>query len=282
MVDKLRRALRYIVKGVPEKKIFVNISQSPNRRLLEGKNILITGGSRGIGYYIAKKCIEEGAQVLICGRSIGSLVKAQKDLGGECNNCHIMQFDVANSEGIKGFINEAFEKLGGRIDCLVNNAGISYHEGSFRNVTEQGFDEQFNVNYKGSYFMAKYYIEAVEVRKQVAANILFITSERGSFCTEIPYGLSKASIKSLVGSLSRNLYGSENIRINALAPGVTATDMTGHNINGDYSSKGSPIGRVFHPVEMAEVAAFLLSDYSSCISGETIHCDAGRHQSVIN
>lgn len=279
MVDKLKRVLRYIIKGVPEKKIYVNVIQSSGRELLKGKHVLITGGSRGIGFYIAQKCILEGAKVLICGRSESNLRNAKEKLG---DSCYTIQCDISEASNLPSFLDKAYEMLDGRIDCLVNNAGISYHEGSFRNVTEKGFEEQFKVNFKGTYFMAKYYIQHVENAKQLQANILFITSERGSFCTEIPYGLSKAAINSLVGSLSRNLYGCKGIRINALAPGVTATDMTGHDINGDYSSKGSPIGRVFHPVEMAEVACFLLSDLSSCISGEIIHCDAGRHQSVIN
>lgn len=275
----LKRALRYIVKGVPTKYITVAIDQRISNQQLAGKNVLITGGSRGIGYYIAKQAIAEGANVLICGRNEESLKNAQNKLGYKCKT---LTFDIANVSGMDSFLTEAFRLLEGRIDCLVNNAGISFHEGSFRKVTEEGFDAQFDVNFKGNYFMAKKYIEHLEANKQNAANILFITSERGSFCTEIPYGLSKASIKSLVGSLSRNLYGKENIRVNALAPGVTASEMTGHTIDGDYSDANSPIGRIFHPAEIAEVACFLLSDNSTCISGETIHCDAGRHQSVIN
>lgn len=278
-LNTIKRALRYIIKGVPTKHITVTINQKISNQRLADKNILITGGSRGIGYYIAKQAIAEGANVLIVARKENSLKKAQSELGDKCK---ILSFDISNVSGMDKFYSEAFTLFNGRIDCLVNNAGVSFHEGSFRNVTEEGFEAQFNVNFKGSYFMAKKYVELAELHKQSAANVLFITSERGSFCTEIPYGLSKASIKSLVGSLSRNLYGKENIRVNALAPGVTASEMTGHAIDGDYSDANSPIGRIFHPAEMAEVACFLLSDNSTCISGETIHCDAGRHQSVIN
>lgn len=278
-LGSIKRAIRYIVKGIPVEYKKVVINQTVSSESLKGKHILITGGSRGIGYYIAKKAIAEGAKVLICARREDTLMKAKVELG---ENCQYLVFDVSNIQGMKSFLDEAFNMMRGRIDCLVNNAGISFHEGSFRNVTVEGFEEQFNVNYKGSYFLAKYYIEKVESVKLLAANILFITSERGSFCTEIPYGLSKASIKSLVGSLSRSVYKTSNIRVNALAPGVTASDMTGNDINGNYHDDNSPIGRIFHPSEMASVACFLLSDNSTCISGETIHCDAGRHQNVIN
>lgn len=278
-INIIKRTLRYIIKGVPVKKINLSINQVISDRSLANKHILITGGSKGIGYYIAKQAIKEGAQVLICARNKDTLLKAQKELGP---NCKTLEFDISNTKNIYNFFKSAFSLLEGRIDCLVNNAGISFHEGSIRNVTEKGFDEQFNVNFKGTYFMAKAYIEMIGEYKQNSANVLFITSERGSFCSEIPYGLSKATIKSLVGSLSRNYYGKHNIRVNALAPGVTASDMTGHPVDGDYYDENTPLKRIFHPAEMAEVACFLLSDNSTCISGETIHCDAGRHQNVIN
>ena len=103
-----------------------------------------------------------------------------------------------------------------------------------------------------------------------------MSSERGSSCEDIPYGLTKATINSLVGSLAKRL-GPKGYRVNAIAPGVTASDMTGNKIDGNYFYEASPNNRIFHPAEMAEVAAFLLSDASSCISGEVIHCDAGKH-----
>ena len=110
--------------------------------------------------------------------------------------------------------------------------------------------------------------------------MLFLSSERGSFCEEIPYGLSKATINSLVGALGKK-YIHKGMHVNAIAPGVTASDMTGHKIDGNYFSESSPSSRIFHPSEMAEVACFLLSDASSCISGEVVHCDAGKHLNKI-
>lgn len=272
----IKRLIKYILHGVPTTSVSVTVKNVVEKRLL-GKTILITGGSKGIGYWIAKKCIEEGAKVVICGRNEQSLITAQKQLGGSCS---FFKFDVSDVNGIPTFLNQVFEE--GPVDCLVNNAGISFHEGSFRNVTREGFEKQFAVNFKGSYFMAKYFIEKVENNKQKEANILFITSERGSFGTTLPYGLSKAAINNFVQGLSHYLCGRENIRINALAPGVCASEMTGVDLDGDYYSTGNPMGRVFHPAEMANVACFLLSEESSCISGEIIHCDAGHHQNIID
>lgn len=275
----IRRAFRYIFKGIPVEHVTVDVKVHHAGERLDGKVVLITGGSQGIGFAIARKCVAEGARVLICGRTETDLKKAQEELG---DRCKYMPLDVARVEQLPGFFDEAFAMMGGTIDCLVNNAGISFHETDFRSVTVEGFEQQFGVNFKGAYFAAKYFIEKLErtaVRRP--ANILFITSERGSFCSDIPYGLSKAAVNSLVGALAVKLYKQGAIRVNGLAPGVTVSRMTGRKADADMSYAGSPAGRVFLPEEMAEVACFLLSDYSSCIAGEIIHCDAGAHLKCI-
>lgn len=270
----LKRIANWIFLGIPKYNISVEVKPNITGKQLLNKNIVITGGSRGIGYAIAKKCIEEGANVLICGRSKNHLEHAQQELGA---NCKTLEMDVKDVVRIPDFYEKVFAMYENKIDCLVNNAGISFHEGNFRNVTEKGFDEQFQVNFKAPYFMAKYFIEYLErISETNGANILFVSSERGSSCEDIPYGLSKATINSLVGSLAKTL-GEKGVRVNAIAPGVTASDMIGHDIEGNYYSETSVNKRIFHPAEMAEVAAFLLSDASSCISGEIIHCDAGKH-----
>lgn len=278
-IKTIWRVFRYLFRGVPIEHITVNVKVHNSGDRLEGKVVLVTGGAKGIGFAIAKKCIAEGAAVLICGRNETDLIKAQEELG---ERCKYLSCDVARVERLPDFFDKAFDLMGGRIDCLVNNAGVSFHETDFRNVTIDGFGQQFDINFKGAYFAAKYFIQKLEQKdNRQPANILFITSERGSFCTDIPYGLSKASIDSLVGALAVKLYKSELIRVNGLAPGVTVSGMTGRRADSDMSYSGSPAGRVFMPEEMAEVACFLLSDYSSCISGEIIHCNAGAHLKCI-
>jgi len=278
-INIIKRALRYIIKGIPAQKIVAQVNVSNTRNILQNKHIVITGGSKGIGYAIAKKCIDEGATVLICGREKGSLMAAQTALGGN-ERCKIIPFDISNLKSLSLFLERCYNELDDRIDCLVNNAGVSLHEKDFRSVTLDGFEKQFNINYKGSYFLAQQYILRQEEKKKLpSTNILFISSERGSFHTDIPYGLTKSVINSLVGGLNNRLakYGT---RINALAPGVTVSDMTGRTID-DLTYPSSPCGRVFLPAEMAEVAAFLLSDFSKCISGEVINCDYGTHLKCI-
>lgn len=239
---------------------------SPNKRL-ENKKILITGGSRGLGYAMAKKFISEGADVLITGRNIEKLQQVAEEIG-----CKYILFDSTDFDNIENFINEANSILG-QIDVLVNNAGISLHEGNIRNVTKDSFDAQFDTNLKSVYFLSQKFLELYENNHQQNGSILFLSSERGVYVDDIPYGLIKASINSLTKGLSFLLRNCD-IRINAVAPGITTTDMTGTTRDNLYSGKYAT-GRYYLPEEVAEVACFLISDAAKCISGQIIGCDNG-------
>lgn len=110
--------------------------------------------------------------------------------------------------------------------------------------------------------------------------MLFISSNTSAKCVDIPYGLSKAAINSFVGALSRRVYN-QGIRVNAICPGVVPTDMTKDFTNGGGNyAFDTPSGRLFLPDEIAEVACFIVSDASKCISGEVLFCDAGNHLNV--
>lgn len=150
MVEKIKRIVKLFI---PKKHLTVTVQQIAPTQLLRGKNIIVTGGGRGLGYYIAKKCISEGANVLITGRNEQVLQSAVVELG---ERCRYLCFDVQNIAGIPEFIEQAAKVFSGeKIHCLVSNAGISLHEGNFRNVTEEGWDRQINTNLKGNYFLVK-------------------------------------------------------------------------------------------------------------------------------
>lgn len=269
LVTYIKRGLYYIVKGIPEKIIQPKIVYlTPNGRLY-GKKIIITGGGKGLGYAMAKKFVAEGATVLISGRNEDNLKVVSKELG-----CKWMFLDVRKEVAFSEFIEKSAELLGG-IDCLVNNAGISLHEGNIRNVSSDQFDAQFLTNLKGPYFLAQKFVEYFEKNANNKAHILFISSERGNYVDDLPYGLTKAAINSLVQGLSNRVIGS-GIRVNAIAPGVTASDMTGFNPKGNLYCPYNITERVYLPEEVAEVACFLLSDASSCLSGQILVCNEGK------
>ena len=268
----IKRGIRYIIKGQPQINITTEIVQKTPNEIFKNKNILITGGGDGLGFYIAKKCVEEGAKVLLVGRKEEKLKAAVEKLGEKAS---YMQFDVQKVEEMKPFIDEAYKKLG-TIDCLVNNAGISLHEKEMKKVEIAGFDSQFNTNLRGSYFLAQAYLKKLEEEKQESGNIIFISSERGAQCDDIPYGLTKVAINSLTEGLSRRYYKS-GVRVNAVAPGITASNMTKINKDENLYCEYNASERFFVPEEVAEVVAFLISDVSKCISGEVIYCDAGNH-----
>ena len=269
----IRRIAKFILASQPQNLVKVNVAQINYGGILKGKNIVITGGGRGLGYHMAKKFVAEGAHVIISGRNEETLKKASNEL-----HVSYAPYDVADVASTTAFLNKCAALLNGRIDCLVSNAGISLHENHFSNVTVEGFDKQFNTNLRGNYFLCKAFLEMKIAEKADNAQLLLISSETGDQCYDIPYGMTKAAVNTMTRAFSRRVY-QQGIRVNAIAPGVTLSDMTkdyAEASNGNlYRDCAS--GRIFMPEEVAEVACFLLSDASRCISGEIIHTNAGNH-----
>lgn len=271
MITNLKRAYRYIRYGIPTKKVIqCNVIESKSTLQLKGKHILITGGGSGIGYHIARKSVQEGAKVLITGRNEDNLKKTSEEL-----NCQYIVFDVTDFAGYSVFMDKALQMMGDRIDCLVNNAGISLHEKNMMEVTLETFNRQLDTNLKAPYFLSQTFLRFCEKTANKNACIIFMTSERGLYCDEIPYGLIKAAIVSLTQGMARR-WIKRGIRVNAIAPGITESGMTIADRNQDMTCDYNCGGRFFLPEEVAEVAVFLMSDASKCISGEVIACDQGN------
>lgn len=273
LIDYLKRGAYYVLFGVPKYKTNIDIHVMEPQNLLKGRNIIITGGGRGIGYYIAKKSLDEGAKVLITGRNEETLKEAVDRLG---ERAMYLVADVSKVKEIDSFLERAIECFqGNKIDSLVSNAGISLHEGNFRNVTEEDWDAQMNTNLKGNYFLVKKFIEYLEQQEDKKGNIVVITSERAKRPDDIPYGLTKVATSSFIQCIAHEVIA-EGIRINGVGPGVTTSDMTGISRERLHAER-QPGKRYFVPEEVAEVVNFLLSDNSSCISGEIITCNQGSH-----
>lgn len=271
----LRKVAKFILNNSSDKKVYANIEIVNYNECLKERNIIITGGSKGIGYAIAKKSISEGAFVIITGRNELDLVNAKKKLG---TNCEYTVFDSNKVNEIPNLFIDLSKKYNKKFDSIVLNAGVSLHENIYKKVTEESFDKQFNTNFKSNYFFAKYFLEYLDNNKIEDSNLIFISSETGDQCYDIPYGLTKSSLNSLVRALSRREYKNGR-KINAIAPGVTKTNMTSDYADSKDGNlyRNCASDRIFLPEEIAEVACFLLSNASNCISGEIIHTNAGNH-----
>ncbi len=267
-MDIKQKIKNKILKPLRPVKITADISYLNPQNRLKGKRIVVTGGSRGIGKAIANKLIKEGAQVIITGRNEESLKKCSEELG-----CKYLILDMLDISNFDSFIENAESELGG-LDCLVNNAGVSLHEKTFFDVTEETFDVQVNTNFKGPLFLTQAFLNKLR-SKNSSGNVLFISSETGITMDIRPYGYTKAAINSMVQGLAYVL-AKDNIRINAIAPGITATEMTGFSADKNLYCQSNMTDRVYLPEEVAELACFLLSDVSGSISGQIIACNNGR------
>lgn len=220
----------------------------PNKRLV-GKRIIITGGSRGLGFSMAQKFVAEGAKVLITGCNEKTLQNAAKEVG-----CMYICYDVTDFEHMDEFVLRADNMLGG-VDVLVNNAGISLHEGTIRNVRYEQFDRQIDVNFKGVYFLSQKFLALYEKEQRKGGSILFLSSERGQHVDDLPYGIIKAAINSLTQGLAKMLINSD-IRINAVAPanGDRAKDLLDSvNLSNRLLSQKDEITYNFSKIDYEEV-----------------------------
>lgn len=269
LIKRITKGLRYIVTGVPPQYVKAEISYIAPDRRLEGKRILVTGGSRGIGRAMAERFVREGASVVVTGRDRDALETMAKETGA----AYIVS-DISSMKDLDALFAEA-DRIAGGIDAVVSNAGISLHEGNIMNVTEEEFDAQFATNLKGAYFLSQKYLAYLSGKGVGKADILFVSSERGEYVDDLPYGLTKNALNCLVRGLAAR-YSSKGIRVNGVAPGVTASDMTGFSEEGNLYVDYNPGKRVFLPGEVAEVACFLLSDASACLSGQILVCNQGK------
>lgn len=266
----LYRLYQWLIKGVPVYKINANIKTIEHGKVLAGQKILITGGSRGIGYHIAKRFIAEGAEVLIVGRNAEALPKASFELG-----CKYLAFDITDITQLPSLINQAAEALGG-LTGLVNNAGVCNIDNGFLNVTEQSYDEQFLLNVKSPFFLTQAFVKYVTEHNVPSSGVVFITSERGLYPDDAPYGMTKAAIGNIVAGIARR-FALQGVHINAIAPGVTADTINMPEKYDDAYLKGAVGKRYIMPDELAEVAVFLMSNASKCLSGEIIPCNQANH-----
>lgn len=252
----------------------VNIASINYGEILKGKNVLITGGSTGIGLSIAKKCIQEGANVVITGRNEEKLLHAMEEINNPL--LKTLVWDVSNISQIEEGIEKANYLLEGNIDILVNNAGI-VNGVNFPNVTEEIWDKIYKTNSKGLFFLTQSLCgEWMKENKIQLKKVINISSQGGFVGATYPYRMTKWDIAGLTQGLGIKLapYG---IIVNGIAPGIIATNMQPNCLNQKENvfSSLNPIERFALPEEIAELGIFLMSDACNFIVGQTIVCDGG-------
>lgn len=276
MIRKIKkylwRMIRFLATGEP--KVFVRVDSVTQGNLLLDKNIIITGASSGIGYETAKKSLLEGGNVLCIARNGEKLLAAIEKLKAETgsNKVQHLQWDIADINIYKEKSKKAIELLGGHIDCLVNSAGITSTV-NIKNCTPEQWDNIFNINLKGLYFITSEFVKQF-VAQGSGGNVVMIASQAGLNAQTRPYALTKAALIHLTAGLAKE-YISDNIRVNAIAPGPTVSEMFAIDPNSDLHSENRG-KRAFRSEEIAETALFLLSNVSNCITGEVIACNGGN------
>ena len=242
---------------------------------LKNKIAIVTGGGSGFGAGIVKKFIQEGAKVVVADINLENAEKVAMDSGG-----FAVEVDVSNSLSFKNMVDKTLEKFG-KIEIMVNNAGITHLPNSMENISEAEFDKIFAVNSKSVFFSAKYLVP--KMISIGGGNILNVASTAG--ISPRPnlswYNATKGWMISATKAMAIEL-ASKKIRVNALAPVAGETPLLKSFMGGDTPEKREkflstiPIGRFSTPDDMGNAACFLCSEEASMITGVVLKVDGGR------
>ncbi len=240
---------------------------------LDKKNIIVTGASGGIGNSIVKSLNDYNANILASGTKIEKLDK----LKSLYPNIKLMKFDISQTEKIEDFIEKATNELGGTLDCIINNAGITQDNLAIRMSLEE-WNNVINVNLSSTFLMSKFAIK--KMLKNKSGKVINITSVVGHTGNlgQANYTASKAGIIAMSKSLAIE-YAKKNININCISPGFIKTAMT-EKIDEKFKEiiiSKIPSARLGEPEDIANAVIFLASDQSNYINGETLHVNGGMY-----
>lgn len=242
---------------------------------LSGKRAVITGGSKGLGYAIAKAFVEYGAEVIITGRNKNDIDKACQQLGSKCKG---MVFDMNNMQAIPAFVNET-EATYGAADILVNNAGIHLKKDAIE-VSDAEYEAIIRINQQAVFALSREWAKKMIPRK--SGVILMVSSMASQY--GIPKVIAYTAAKSAVEGMTRALaveLSPLGIRINCIAPGFIETDMSSKALNNDPERKQkvlsrTPMNKLGSPVDVAMAALYLCSPAAAYITGVVLPVDGGN------
>ena len=253
------------------------MSSSQSKRF-EDKTVIITGAGRGIGQATAFRFAEEGAEVMLVGRTVSTLEDTAGQIAQAGGNAWVHQADVTQSDQVQGIADAAIGRSG-QIDILVNNAGIE-DEAAFLDIDEKNWDSVITTNQK-AYFLLSQRVAREMVK--TGGGVILLNASICALGTDGPYAsyhTSKAALLGLNRAMAFEL-AQHNIRVNCVSPGYTATDMIKEAVGEKmleyllHSFDRVPMGRMVKPSEVAATFAFLASDDASAITGANLVVDCG-------
>ncbi|MGN6604882.1 MAG: SDR family NAD(P)-dependent oxidoreductase [Ginsengibacter sp.] len=236
---------------------------------------IVTGGGSGIGFAIAEKFVNNKITTIIIGRNEEKLKRAKDKLG---SLCHSVSFDLDDLAGIPALVKQLLKEFG-RIDILVNNAGINMKK-DFTEVSDEEFHKIIHTNVEAMFTLSREVIKSmIKNKKGSIVNISSMASQYG-LPKVIAYSASKGAIESMTRAMAAEL-SPTGIRINCIAPGFIATDMSAKALNNDADRKQrvlarTPMGILGEPSDVGDAALFLASESASFITGVVLPVDGGN------
>ncbi len=240
---------------------------------LKNKKVIVTGATGGIGNSIIEKLNASEANIIATGTKVEKLDELKK----RYNNIKILKFDISQTDKIENFIDEATKELGGNLDCIVNNAGITQDNLAIRLSLEE-WKKVIDVNLTSTFLMCKFAIKKMlKNKKGKIINITSVVGHTGNL-GQANYTASKAGIIAMSKSLAIE-YARKNINVNCISPGFIKTAMT-NKIDEKYKEtiiSKIPSARLGEPDDIANAVLFLASFQSDYINGETLHVNGGMY-----
>ena len=245
---------------------------------LKGEKAIVTGGGQGLGREMALALAEAGADVAVVQRRVEVAEKTAEEIRKLGRDSFAMKVDVSKAEDAKNMV-EAVKDRFGKIDILINNAGVDQHISAV-DMTEEDWDRMIDINLKGEFLGCQ--MVGREMIKQRKGSIINIASMCAFIVVrpqlQVHYDVAKAGVAQLTRCLAME-WAKYNIRVNAIAPGYMKTPMLARNLGpgkiGEQWVKLTPMGRLGEPYEIKGLALFLASKASSFITGSTILMDGG-------